>query len=194
MNELEKDNGKYLLEIKFDKLRFYCLWGYDKTQKDEPNKLLCSTSNQLIAFSKVDYLIQYIKTGCYISFDEKNVRLWAESFNLNEDISHYDFDLLRFFLKSNSLLETVDEKNKLYLKDLFNALDLIDDYAYYSENTELISKLEEIDFTKTRDFFMDLFVWQNQKQKAYLAISKLIEKKNVCNVLDCFLDQIKVIN
>ena len=187
------DFGKYLIELQVNNAVYYCLWGCDKSEPHEPNRILCNPAGKVLAFTQVDGLIRYLKKGNHISFDESRVTQWAESDPKPESTAQYDLDLVRFYLATYRPTETSDEATLESYRELFAVLDLIEDYAQSSSNPELNTALAAISFQELRGHFMDLFAWDRPKEPTFMAVYSMINPQSLAKIISGFVNQLEVV-
>lgn len=137
---------KYLIEAIVDGNYFYTVQRMD----DGADRILLDKANRVLLFQSIESLSKYIYNDCNEA--EKSAYLsWLNE--LRQPVEPYatlNFDTI-LSLRNNDKKET--------LENAVSVLGFIEDYAYQTEDDDLLKALSGSDITNLRDYFMDLYIW-----------------------------------
>lgn len=147
------DYSKSCIQFDFGEMTYYSLWGSD-TEQDHDDKFL-TLNDKILLFEDQVELKTYVLTTPNLFFDKTNIKHWIKSIDTIEVIYSFNLDLVfNRLANSKSVFLTKEVSNEFV--DLLN---LIGDYAYQIEDTELIRLFKHGVVQEYWDYAYNNFFW-----------------------------------
>ncbi|UFH56653.1 hypothetical protein [Spirosoma sp. KNUC1025] len=155
---ISRSYSKYFITIKDEGNELYAIWGEDASDKND--KLLVDAANYVMLFADMFDALRYIVIPSTIAFDRPNMHDWAEACLELQPSSSYTYDL-------NHVLSMIDsdrfgnlaEDTREECWEVLNVLHLISDYAYQSEDKQMIDIYRGKPISVFSDYVYDNYFW-----------------------------------
>ncbi|WEK20484.1 MAG: hypothetical protein P0Y49_04950 [Candidatus Pedobacter colombiensis] len=144
---------KYLIELQFESLNVYTVWGTDM-KDDEIDKLLVK-KDKLIAYKNIDVVTKSLKEVRHPFLDSENFNNWVIEEGFRKVYNVNDFRLLSNF----SLHMLIDRS--IYL-EILNCINLVQDFFTQIEDGALDSFFETRSIIDLKDFIYNNYFWKKE--------------------------------
>lgn len=186
---------KYIIKLAItEHITVYVLWGTDK-QNEDFDYLLANEDSKILGFKTIDSLLEYVNTK-HVPVDEKNTKEWARAYNSNRYYVLYDFPKLKSVLdKQNFSLRKILKEDALDLVSFYN---LFSDYAYQTENQDLLLLIRESNLQLFFDFANNTFFWSGGNRMEFIQkngseFDEYIFIRNYLELISLFSQKIQMI-
>ncbi|MEV4886792.1 hypothetical protein MRBLMN1_005359 [Chitinophaga ginsengisegetis] len=153
INFISEKYRKYLLEVLFAEQRYYTVFGADFTQNEIDKLLVDADANILLFPLSTDLLSTILKSTSF--FDSGVLQAWAkEIWGIEEPYSVINFDVLK---------NTLELKDTILLKSVYDALGIVEDYANQVGDERLLALLSKDILLQFKDDLADYFTWSESK-------------------------------
>lgn len=165
---------KYLIELQFDNINLYTVWGTDMADKETDKLLVVDT--KVVAFRETNQLKHELKDIVTPFVDDTNFRNWVEHEDLSTVYNTNDLTLL-----SNFKLSFLNDKATSL--SVLTDINLIQDFAIQVNHLELLSIFEQVTMANLKDFIYDNHFWKGgDKNKTALKRDE-VKITTMCNDL-----------
>lgn len=154
MNYISEKYRKYLLEVIFEKQRYYTVFGADLSD-NELDKLLIDKDKKLILYSSYEDLLTIIRTTTYF-FDTKTLQEWAKDIEgIKSPYATISLDVLSI---------SIDFEDVNLVKSVYDTLGIIEDYANQVNDEGLFQFLQMDTLVQFKNEVSDYFIWSESKE------------------------------
>lgn len=171
-DSVSEKHRKYVYDIKWSKQYFFFAEGADLTIFNQDDKFLIDKDGRILLFKVILSLVNYIKEGNYVAFDQDNFKEWARDYTSEAAYTSYDLDHITDIISHPISLENISQDEII---ELLNFINLFGDYAFQREQEDeyFLTLHDQKEVRTFFDFAYDNYVWDNPEHAGFRSLNEL---------------------
>jgi hypothetical protein len=181
---------KYLVKFIMDTNEYYTIWFTDMSTSDQQDKMFISASGELLLFSDIGKVKNYIRSALPDLPDATNFEGWVKNYELDSAYAVYDFDDLQRSISEFGSVSALRREDALDQLDCFN---LIGDYRDLVNDQFLEEKMRSPIMSEFFDLAYVFHFWKTPEGTIDPGIDPVEFKETFGEIVRYFFSRIKIL-